>query len=93
LANFFIHKESASSVGIEYLKCVPKEADVHTLVHLIFSTKSELRTELNKADTNKFRKLLLLQQRQDFEHGRTVKVQGWILSETEARLCALAALT
>jgi hypothetical protein len=37
--------------------------------------------------------MLLHRHSQDFEHGRFVKVQGWILSVTEARLCALVALT
>lgn len=29
----------------------------------------------------------------DFRLGRTVSVEGWVLAATEARLCALAALT
>ena len=29
---------------------------------------------------------------QDFREGRTVQVDGWILSETEAKLCALVAM-
>jgi len=28
----------------------------------------------------------------DFSNGRIVRVQGWLLGETEARLCAIAAL-
>lgn len=31
--------------------------------------------------------------RRDFAAGETVHVEGWILSRTEARLCALAALS
>lgn len=31
--------------------------------------------------------------REDFANGRTLLVQGWCLSRTEARVCALAALT
>ena len=56
------------------------------------SSRKDRRAELAKAERGKLRELLLAQQRQDFEHGRIVKVQGWILSETEARLCTLAAL-
>jgi hypothetical protein len=29
----------------------------------------------------------------DFEQGRVVQVQGWILSQTEAELCAISLLT
>ena len=30
--------------------------------------------------------------RRDFEKGRVLVLEGWVLSETEARLCALVAL-
>jgi hypothetical protein len=30
--------------------------------------------------------------RDDFEHGRIVRIEGWALSVTEARLCSLALL-
>jgi hypothetical protein len=30
--------------------------------------------------------------RDDFEHGRIVRIEGWALSVTEARLCSLAVL-
>lgn len=92
LASFFIHNESAKIIGLEYLRCAPREADARLLVDLICSCQAEHKLELAKADMEQRRELLLLQQRQDFERGRIVKVQGWILSETEVRLCALAAL-
>lgn len=92
LAQFFVHKGSASVVGREYLRSVPEEADARLLVDLICSGQIERRAELAKADRGELRELLLLQQRHDFEHGRIVNVQGWILSETEVRLCALTAL-
>lgn len=92
LTEVFIHKESAKIVGLEYLSCVPNERDVGLLTNLICSFQSEGCEEFAKADMVKRRKMLLDQQRKDFEHGRIVNVQGWILSETEARLCALAAL-
>jgi hypothetical protein len=43
-------------------------------------------------DSTRQREELDLQQQRDFEHGRTVDVAGWQLSETEARLCALTTL-
>jgi hypothetical protein len=92
LARFFTQKESASRVGREYLRCVPGEADARLLVDLICSTREERRKVFAGADKGKLRELLMLQQRRDFESGRTVNVRGWILSQTEVRLCALAAL-
>jgi hypothetical protein len=93
LAHFFLHKKSAKKIGLEYLRCVPREADTHLLTDLICSSQEERWAQLAHADGRMRRELLLHQQRQDFAHGRIVKVQGWILSETEVRLCALAALS
>jgi hypothetical protein len=90
--NVFHDKESARRVGLEYLRVVPTEADAHELIKLICSRWQERYDEIAHADTAKIKKLLLRQQREDFEKGRIVNVHGWILSETEARLCALAAL-
>lgn len=92
LAKFFIHKDSAAVVGREYLRSVPGEEDARLLVDLICSGQAAGRANLVGADLKELREWLRHQQCQDFEHGRIVKVQGWILSETEARLCALAAL-
>lgn len=92
LAHFFPHDQSAKIVGLEYLRGAPHEASASVLVDLICSSDPERRGQLAQADARKRRELLRAQQRQDFEQGRIVRVQGWILSETEARLCALAAL-
>jgi hypothetical protein len=89
LADFFYDKKSAKVVGWEYLRSVPMEGNTAKLTRLICSSRYE---ELVCADGSKIRDLLLRQQREDFEKGRIVNVHGWILSETEARLCALTAL-
>jgi hypothetical protein len=92
LANFFHNKESARAIGLEYLRIVPAEANVRRLTHLIGSSWYQPYDETAHADIGKIKKILLRQQREDFEKGRIVELQGWILSQTEARLCALAAL-
>jgi GAF domain-containing protein len=92
LANFFVHKESAKVIGRAYLQRVPEESEVSRLVAGICSLQVEQHTECAKAAPKRYRDLLLQQQQQDFEHGRVVSVAGWILSQTEARLCALATL-
>ena len=92
LADFFDHKESARVVGLEYLCDTPAEWDVELLVDRIFFDRIRCRTEFGKAGTNTRREVLLKQIHDDFEKGRVVKVRGWVLSQTEARLCALAGL-
>src|SRR2546425_213597 len=69
LAYFFIYSKSAKTIGLEYLRCRPKEADVRLLTEMICSRRPERRTELIKADMGKRREALLLLQRQDFERG------------------------
>ena len=92
LSKFFRKKDSAKRVGLEYLRLVPMEADAHQLTDLICSFNDKQRAKLAQADAGRLREFLLHQQSRDFEQSRTVNVDGWILSETEARLCALAAL-
>ena len=85
-------RESARVVGLAYLHSVPQEADVQVLVELIalgFTGGSEL---LRNATGEKLRQLLDLRIRQDFAEERMVTLHGWLLSLTEARLCALATL-
>jgi hypothetical protein len=92
LSHFFGDALSASVVGREYLRSNPSEAGAPRLVDLICLASSARRAEIGAADDETLRRLVLLQQRRDFEEGRVVEVRGWILSETECRLCALAAL-
>ena len=93
LGRFFADPLSASMVGREYLRSHPSEADASRLIDLICSGSAERRAELAGSDDEALRRLVVLQQRHDFEDGRVVRVRGWILSETECRLCALAAMT
>jgi len=90
LVGFFHDKDSARAVGREYLRIAPVEADTMKLTELICAGRQERYAELSQVNV---RRMLLHQPREDFDKGRIVNVQGWILSETEARLCALAALT
>ncbi len=94
LASVLEHRESAAIIGKEYLRCVPKESNIDVLVDLICSPGGgEQREVMYSGDAKALRAILSSRQRDDFANGRTIKVQGWILSATEVRLCALAALT
>jgi hypothetical protein len=92
LANFFGDKESARVVGMEYLRSNPTEYDVELLVERVFSSHASRRAEFARAGKRARQALLGKQICEDFGHGRVVEVQGWMLSETEARLCAMTAL-
>jgi hypothetical protein len=73
---------SARQVGRAYLKAMPADSDRAQLL-------SQLAARL---DHDPSRETYAACCRRDFAEGRTVTVNGWVLSQTEARLCALAAL-
>lgn len=92
LANFFESKESARLIGVEYLNLYSSECNCELLVNRLFSDNRERQMEFLAGDRSRQRHLLIQQQREDFRLGRVAQVHGWVLSETEVCLCALAAL-
>ena len=92
LRSLFADPASATAVGQAYLRAVPDEADERHLMQLIIRQMPGGRAALAGHDANAWRASLRAMQRRDFAEGRTVRVEGWVLSRTEARLCALAAL-
>ena len=89
LRALFANPESARAIGAEYLRQYPAEAAVNTLIELI--------GVVGAGQDGRFQASALtamLQRRiaQDFETDTIVQVNGWILSRTESRLCAIWAL-
>ena len=68
-------------IGRKYLSQVPSESGTRTLVGL-------LEIEGQKAG-DELQLLMEAKIKDDFDGARTVLVDGWILSATEARQCAL----
>jgi hypothetical protein len=91
LTEILPHRDSAAAVGREYLKIAPLEADVSRLIDLIVSPEKSIGAQ-SRTDAEALAESLRAKQRDDFEQGRTVLIQGWMLSQTEARLCALVSL-
>lgn len=77
---------SAGLLGREYLATVPWEADREVLRRLL--PRLDHREAAGDAPGEPLRRWV----RDDFDAGRVVSVRGWLLSRTEARLCALVAL-
>jgi hypothetical protein len=75
-------------VGQKYLALFPNEADHERLMHGIFGAADTLQSK----NTRGVREFLRSRGNDDFEKGSIVVIDGWILSQTEARLAALAAL-
>ncbi len=77
----------ASSIGRTYLQCVPEEANFEFI-----RSQTLAIHPAGMPNAEQVGRMLQDRIRSDFATGETVEVDGWILSRTEARLCALAAL-
>ena len=75
------------SIGARYRAMTATERDVDALRDAIVGSRP-LRERLFGAPSAPVEALV----RADFEHGRTVLIDGWLLSVTEARQCALYSL-
>jgi len=93
----FSDPASAAMVGQQYLNRFPDEANADRLVQLL---ERRVRAAPGSADGGSVTHLsesgfagdLQAAVRLDFQEGRTIDLDGWILARTELRLCALAAL-
>ena len=92
LAGFYSEPASAARVGQAVLSAVPAEATIEAVVAALAGDRRAELDALAASDPGGLRRLLREQHRRDFEDGRTVDIDGWVLSRTEARLCAVAAL-
>lgn len=85
LATLLPHQQSARSIGHWYLQQYPQEAHIDQLL-------AALPAALQTADVADLQRQLAQQIKADFTADQIVKVQGWLLARTEARLCALTAM-
>lgn len=92
LVGLFKHRGSARAIGRVYLAARPEEADARRLVDLIGRADDDPPL-LDAANDTELRAWIRQRQARDFATGRIVKLDGWLLSATEVRICALAALT
>jgi hypothetical protein len=90
LLSVFSSLKSAKFIGEKYLKTANRTFDRHQFL-------AELCTHCqpngSAPSIEQLRSGLRSRQQQDFAEGRIVELDGWMLSETEVKLCALAALS
>jgi hypothetical protein len=92
LAGMLRHPDSAAWLGRLYLEGRPREADAALLVTLIGAARGPALPPASPTTGKALRESLEARIRNDFIFGNTVAVDGWLLSITEARLCALVSL-
>lgn len=84
--------ESAAELGRAYMETVPFDRSVDVLVERIVAVVPGGYTSVREGDERELKTLLEHEFKEDFRGGNVVIVDGWILSRTEARLYALAAI-
>jgi hypothetical protein len=92
LRGLLADREAAATVGAEVLALDPDAAAPGVLVERLARERGEALRELARANPEGLAELLREQHRADFAQDRVVLVRGWMLSQTEACLYALAAL-
>ena len=89
LRDVFGHqRQSALVIGRHYLDQCPAEADSNKLVDTLLL--GEAGSKQHGETPNAGDLLAFFQKKfaEDFDQGNTVMIDGWVLSKTEARLCA-----
>lgn len=85
VADLLQHPQSAAIIGEAYLALVDHENSAAELSRRLLQG---IATSKERIDA----RILLERIRSDFAEGDVVKLDGWLLSRTEARICALYAL-
>lgn len=83
LLDLFGNEQDVRALGAAYRAAFPSE-DGEDALRAALASDTAAAADLPEA--------LRMRVRQDFEEGRTVELDGWILSVTEARQCALFSL-
>jgi hypothetical protein len=78
--------DRAREIGTQYRAAMPRENTAATLRDAIFSSQHRQFPWIRSRSIEE-------QIHDDFASGRTVVVSGWVLSQTEARQCALYSLS
>lgn len=92
LLRVFGNMASATAVGRAYLAAYPAQASVEALTADLVGGLTAVTPQWRTLSKTELQAALRAQIRRDFAAERTVKLQGWLVSLTEAQLCGLAAL-
>lgn len=84
-------RSSAGFVGNAYLGGFQSRPKVSETVDRLLTKLDIARSDLVTMAPAKLRARIRSRMSDDFSAGRTIGLHGWILSETEAELCSLAA--
>jgi hypothetical protein len=85
-------RNSAAHLGRAWLVMMPAEADTAILLRHLEASVSTLAASARRGDLAAVESALSDRISADFAAGQSAELDGWVMSHTEARLCALHAL-
>jgi hypothetical protein len=85
--------DSSRRIGAAWLAQRPREGNVGRLLACLRQPGDGFARAVERGESTVLRGALPQRIADDFACGRVVRVEGWLLAETEIRLCALAAVT
>jgi hypothetical protein len=88
-AYFGDNADAVRSIGEAYVRQLGQQANRESV---LAATRGTLMVINRSRDDPDAIRALVLAVREDFVRGRSVQVEGWILSRTEAEICALTLL-
>lgn len=89
---FFNNLDSAKAVGVAYLEQNHDEMTREILIERLSYSSNDFLIAVASRDKCAVWRCFLDKHRLDFESNDVVKINGWLLSRTEARVCALLAI-
>ncbi|WP_207477054.1 hypothetical protein [Arenibaculum pallidiluteum] len=92
LGGLLTRRASAVRVGRAFLEIEPGEADPRILARALAGGHPGGAAALAGLPDADLAEIVAESCRRDFERGDTVRLDGWVLSRTELRLCALSAV-
>lgn len=91
LSRLLTTRANAQRIGKRLLTDRPHEADAPLLSRFLAGSAAEYE-RMRRSNQIELRQFIRARVRLDFQTGRVIHLGGWVLAETEARLCAIAAL-
>jgi hypothetical protein len=88
-ASYFGDVDAVRAIGDAYLRQLGRDQSVKSI---LAAARSALRTIERARNQETAVSALIRAVRRDFQDRRSVQLEGWVLSRTEAELCALTLL-
>lgn len=92
LKHYLKSRQALSKLGTAYLSEHPDKADADALVASLFNDETSEYDVGAKVSLSELQTLLAAKVKSDFVNHRLVRIDGWMVSRTEAQLSALVAV-